>query len=70
MGAPGTVTVNGAARELAGPLPLPRLLADLGLVAGSVVVELNRVALTPSEVPGATVRPGDCVEIVRAVAGG
>jgi sulfur carrier protein len=65
-----TVTVNGAAREIAAPLPLPELLAGLGLKPGTVVVELNGTALLRSEVDGVVLGDGDRLELVRAVAGG
>jgi len=64
------VVVNGTARPAPGSRRLPDLLADLGLPAGSVVVELNGTALTPSEALRATLSPGDRLELVRAVAGG
>jgi sulfur carrier protein len=65
-----TVTVNGRAREVAAGATLPALLADLGLRAGSVVVELNGAALLRSEVDGVVLGDGDRLELVRAVAGG
>jgi sulfur carrier protein len=65
-----TVTVNGAARQIADALPLPELLAGLGLKPGTVVVELNGTALLRSEVDGVLLGDGDRLELVRAVAGG
>ncbi len=64
------VTVNGAAREIADGMLLTALVEDLGLVVGSVVVELNGTALLRSEVRSVTLGSGDVVELVRAVAGG
>ncbi|ABD12428.1 thiamine biosynthesis protein ThiS [Frankia sp. CcI156] len=64
------VVVNGAPRGIPGGQPLPDLLAELGLPSGSVVVEHNGVALTPSEIPAVRLADGDILEIVRAVAGG
>jgi len=64
------VVVNGTSRPAPASGRLPDLLADLGLAAGSVVVELNGVALTPSETMRARLSPGDRLELVRAVAGG
>jgi sulfur carrier protein len=65
-----TVTVNGTTREIAAALPLPELLAGLGLKPGTVVVELNGTALLRSEVDGVVLGDGDRLELVRAVAGG
>ena len=62
--------INGAPRELAGPLPVVDLLAEYGLAVGMVVVEVNGRALLRSEAAAAVVHPGDTVELVRAVAGG
>lgn len=69
-GEPGRVSINGEVRDLPAPIPVNELLAQLGLRPGSVVVELNGTALTPSEAGRATVVAGDCLELVRAVAGG
>jgi sulfur carrier protein len=70
VGTMPTVTVNGAARQIADALPLPELLAGLGLKPGTVVVELNGTALLRSEVDGVLLGDGDRLELVRAVAGG
>lgn len=64
------VRVNGEERELPAGTTLPELLAELGLGAGWVVVERNRVALLRSEVAGTVLADGDVLELVRAVAGG
>jgi sulfur carrier protein len=64
------VTVNGQEREVADGHTLTALLADLGLRAGSVVVERNGTALLRSEVDGVVLVEGDRLELVRAVAGG
>ena len=64
------LTVNGSAREVAPGTTLPQLLAELGLVVGSVVVEHNGTALLRSEVLTTEVADGDVLELVRAVAGG
>ncbi|WP_261570610.1 sulfur carrier protein ThiS [Frankia gtarii] len=68
--APAQVVVNGAVRAVADGQPLPDLLVELGLRPGSVVVERNGLALTPSELSGVRLADGDILEIVRAVAGG
>jgi sulfur carrier protein len=67
---PASIVVNGRPRTVAPGRALAALLGELGLPAGSVVVELNGVALTPSETASATLADGDTMEIVRAVAGG
>jgi sulfur carrier protein len=67
---PGEITVNGAAQPIPGPLALPDFLVGLGLRVGTVVVELNGVALTRGEAEAAVLTDGDVVELVRAVAGG
>jgi sulfur carrier protein len=67
---PVSIVVNGRPRTVASGRALAALLDELGLRVGSVVVELNGVALTPSETASATLADGDTMEIVRAVAGG
>jgi sulfur carrier protein len=64
------VVVNGVSRVIPAGQLLPELLAALGLRAGSVVVERNGAALTPSETSDVRLADGDTLEIVRAVAGG
>lgn len=64
------LTVNGAARHVAEGTTLVELVEQLGLRVGSVVVEHNGTALLRSEVTGTTLRDGDVLELVRAVAGG
>jgi sulfur carrier protein len=64
------LTVNGTASEVAHGLSLPALLESLGLVVGSVVVELNGTALLRSEVLSTSLADGDVLELVKAVAGG
>lgn len=66
----GRVRVNGEPREIEPGTPLPELLAGFGLRPGMVVVELNGVALTRTEVEQALLGDGDVLELVRAVAGG
>ena len=64
------LTVNGRPSEVDDGTTLPALLEQLGLRAGSVVVEHNGTALLRSEVSTAVLRSGDRLELVRAVAGG
>jgi len=46
------------------------LLTELGWAGRTVAVEHNGEALIRSEHPSATLRDGDTLEIVKAVAGG
>ena len=64
------VTVNGGDRELPDGTGLVALLEQLGLRAGSVVVEHNGEALVRSELDAVVLADGDRLELVRAVAGG
>ncbi|WP_198543261.1 sulfur carrier protein ThiS [Pseudofrankia sp. BMG5.36] len=64
------VVVNGQERQVPAGQPLAELLADLGLRAGSVVVEYNGEALTAAQRRDVRLRAGDRLELVRAVAGG
>ncbi|MCK9922596.1 sulfur carrier protein ThiS [Frankia sp. AgPm24] len=64
------VVVNGARQLVVEGQPLTDLLVGLGLRPGSVVVERNGEALTPSEASAVRLADGDVLEIVRAVAGG
>jgi sulfur carrier protein len=66
----GTCRVNGTDRSLPSPGTVIALLEELELGLGTVVIELNGVALTRPEAAMATLADGDRVEIVRAVAGG
>lgn len=62
--------VNGRDRSLPSPPTIMGLLGELELRPGTVVIELNGVALTRTEAAEAALADGDRVEIVRAVAGG
>jgi sulfur carrier protein len=64
------VTVNGTPKDLPAGTTVTGLLEQLGLVVGTVVVELNGTALLRSEVQTAELAEGDVLELVRAVAGG
>ncbi|HEY6744778.1 MAG TPA: sulfur carrier protein ThiS [Mycobacteriales bacterium] len=64
------VTVNGGVRDLPEGLGLVALIEQLGLRAGSVVVERNGEALVRSEMDAVVLADGDTLELVRAVAGG
>ena len=64
-----TVTVNGQPREVAASTAT-ELVAELGLPAPTVLVELNGKALHRSEWPMEAVSDGDQIEILRVSAGG
>lgn len=66
----GTCRVNGTGRTLPSPPTVAGLLDALELRLGTVVIELNGLALTRPEAAAAVLADGDVVEIVRAVAGG
>ncbi|CAO5187898.1 sulfur carrier protein [Frankia sp. AiPs1] len=68
--ASGVVVVNGVRRAVRAGQALSELLIELGLRPGSVVVERNGAALTPTEAATTRLADGDVLEIVRAVAGG
>ena len=65
-----TVTANG--KEIAAALPcsIGQFLLDQGLMPGSVVVEHNGEAVSPSAFGERELLPGDRLEIVQIVAGG
>jgi thiamine biosynthesis protein ThiS len=65
-----TITLNGDSLELAGPLTVSRLLADLKIDPRRVAVEHNMVVLKRASFDTVEVRDGDQVEIVNFVGGG
>lgn len=65
-----TITLNGDAFEVAGPLTVTALLARLDIDGRRVAVEHNRVVLKRAAFDQAIVRDGDQVEIVNFVGGG
>ena len=67
---PITIRLNGEARGLDAPLPIPELLAALGLDPRMVAVERNRVVVKRADYGGTTVIDGDEIEIVAFVGGG
>ena len=65
------VIANGETLDLESvPCPLDQFLTDQGFLPKSVVIELNGEAVSPSEFKSHVVKEGDCLEIVRIVAGG
>ena len=64
-------TINGEHKQFeADSMSLKDLLSELGLANHPVVIEHNGEALLPAEHADAIVNDGDCLEIVRVVAGG
>lgn len=64
------VIANGEKRPTQLPSTVEGFLVSQGLLARSVVVELNGEALAPSEFSSKSLKEGDRLEIVRIVAGG
>lgn len=64
------VTINGEKRTLAGALTVSELLAELGLGAGPVAVEINREIVPRARHASHAVGEGDAIEIVHLVGGG
>jgi len=62
--------LNGETHEVAGPLTVSELLAQLQIDARRVAVEHNLVVLKREAYDRTTVREGDEVEIVNFVGGG
>jgi thiamine biosynthesis protein ThiS len=65
-----TITLNGDRFEVAGPLTVTELLAQLDVDARRVAVEHNLVVLKRGTLDRAVVREGDAIEIVNVVGGG
>jgi thiamine biosynthesis protein ThiS len=64
------ITLNGDTHEVAGPLTVTELLAQLSIDARRVAVEHNLVVLKRHTFDTTLVREGDSVEIVNFVGGG
>ena len=64
------ITLNGDAHELAGPLTVADLLAQLDIDPRRVAVEHNLIVLKRDAFGTTQVRDGDAVEIVNFVGGG
>ncbi len=65
-----TITLNGEAFELSGPLTVAELLSRLEIDARRVAVEHNITVLKRAAFDQTMVRAGDQVEIVNFVGGG
>jgi len=64
------ITLNGEPHELAGPLTVTALLAQLQVDARRVAVEHNRIVIKRAAFETTVVGDGDEVEIVNFVGGG
>ena len=65
-----TLTLNGQSTRIAGAATLQELLAQLGLDARAVVVELNQRIVRRPELAATPLKDGDAVELVHFVGGG
>jgi thiamine biosynthesis protein ThiS len=65
-----TIVANGKPREVADGATIAELIGALGWRSEWVVVEHNGIPLERARFPAVTLRPGDRLEVVRAVAGG
>jgi len=64
------VVVNGERRRIRDGLTVAELLAELGLAADRVAVELNREILKREQWTSQPLKAGDQLEIVHFVGGG
>jgi sulfur carrier protein len=64
------LVINGDDRTVQRADTVEQLLAELGLDARAVVVELNRVIIRRPALASTPLAEGDCVEIVHFVGGG
>jgi thiamine biosynthesis protein ThiS len=64
------ITLNGDTHEVAGPLTVTELLAQLSIDARRVAVEHNLVVLKRDTLAVTMIREGDEIEIVNFVGGG
>ena len=64
------VTANGQDAETTLPCTLEEFLRSRGFSTRSVVVELNGLAIAPSDFTSRELRADDRLEIVKIVAGG
>ena len=64
------ITVNGEPLEIAEPLPLVALLAQLNIDPRRVAVEHNLIVVKKDRYEATVLHDGDQVEIVNFVGGG
>lgn len=68
--AAGEITVNGQSHACGGPLPLRRLLEQLGVTGPHVAVEVNLRLVPRQEHERCVIQPGDQLEVVTLTGGG
>jgi thiamine biosynthesis protein ThiS len=64
------ITLNGEPREVGDGHSVASLLADLGIPAERVAVELNLAVVDRQTFPGTPLRDGDRVEVIGFIGGG
>jgi thiamine biosynthesis protein ThiS len=64
------IRLNGDPHEVAGPLTVSELLAQLQIDSRRVAVELNLIVLKRGTFDTTTIHEGDEVEVVNFVGGG
>ena len=65
-----TIRVNGEPLEIAGPITISALLADLKIDPRLVAVEHNLLVVKRAQYEAVIVQAGDEIEIVNFVGGG
>lgn len=70
VGGMGYIFANGQKIETVIPITLSEFLSNQDLLPKSVVVERNKMAVSPSTFSEIVLEDGDRLEIVKIVAGG
>jgi thiamine biosynthesis protein ThiS len=65
-----TIRVNGEPLDIAGPITISALLADLKIDSRLVAVEHNLIVVKRAQYASVVVNDGDEIEIVNFVGGG
>jgi sulfur carrier protein len=63
-------TINGEVRDLPDGITVAALLDDLGVGRSGIAVAKNDRVVRRAEYESHPLAEGDCVEVIRAVAGG
>lgn len=64
------IYLNGEPRQVADGINAAQLIEDLALAGRRVAVEVNREIVPRSDYAQHRLRPGDRIEVVRAIGGG
>jgi sulfur carrier protein len=64
------IEVNGEPRDATADMTVAQLLVELGIDAGPVAVERNRIIVPRAEHAATALRDGDKLEVVQFVGGG